>query len=81
MNMPTKQIRQIVDQQYECEISRSKAYKAKSKVRKSIKGSGVEQYTSIWEYVVELHKTHTNIKIDIQYIQKVVLRTFEKGIQ
>nr|XP_027117326.1 uncharacterized protein LOC113734809 isoform X1 [Coffea arabica]XP_027117327.1 uncharacterized protein LOC113734809 isoform X1 [Coffea arabica]XP_027117328.1 uncharacterized protein LOC113734809 isoform X1 [Coffea arabica]XP_027117329.1 uncharacterized protein LOC113734809 isoform X1 [Coffea arabica]XP_027117330.1 uncharacterized protein LOC113734809 isoform X1 [Coffea arabica]XP_027117332.1 uncharacterized protein LOC113734809 isoform X1 [Coffea arabica]XP_027117333.1 uncharacterized prot len=67
MYMPAKQIRQAVDEQYKCEISRSMAYKARTKARKNIKGSVAEQYAFVWEYAAELQRTHPNTTIDIQY--------------
>ena len=61
MKMPVGQLLQNIDQQFNCEITRNKGYKALAISRANIRGSVTKQYVLIGKYVVELQKTHPNI--------------------
>ncbi|XP_071928031.1 uncharacterized protein [Coffea arabica] len=67
MNMPVRQLLQSIDEQYSCEITRNKGYKALAMAKAAIKGSASQQYIDVGRYAAELQKTHPDTTIDIKY--------------
>ncbi|XP_071917173.1 uncharacterized protein [Coffea arabica] len=65
--MPTREIRQIVHEEYQTQISKWVASNAMKLALKMIQGSTEAQYKKIWEYCVELKKTYEGSTMEIMF--------------
>ena len=54
MNMPGRQLLQNIDEQYNCEITICKDYKALAMAKTAIKGSAAQLQADVGRYAVEL---------------------------
>lgn len=66
-SIPISSLRQNVDEQFKCKISRSKAYKVRRKALYKIRGTVEEQYKILYDYKEELLRTHANSTVEIKF--------------
>ncbi|XP_027158453.1 uncharacterized protein LOC113760078 [Coffea eugenioides] len=66
-NLPTRELRQIVHEDYHTEISKHVAAKAKTLAIEKIKGSVESQYKKIWQYCEEIKMTHPSSTMEVMF--------------
>ncbi|GJY24861.1 hypothetical protein Tco_0398519 [Tanacetum coccineum] len=64
-DIPVKAVQDQLQRELEVQISMSKAFRAKAKAEREIKGDHVLQYSMLRDYVVELQSTNLNITVKI----------------
>ncbi|GJY95913.1 hypothetical protein Tco_0512274 [Tanacetum coccineum] len=64
-NIPVKAVQDQLQRGLEVQISMSKAFRAKAKVEREIRGDHVLQYSMFRDYVVELQSTNPNTTVKI----------------
>ncbi|GKA75801.1 transposase, MuDR, MULE transposase domain protein [Tanacetum coccineum] len=64
-DIPVKAVQDQLQRDLEVQISMSKAFKAKAKAEKEIRGDHVLQYSMLRDYVVELQSTNPNTTVKI----------------
>ena len=67
--IPVREIRQTVNEEYQAQISRWIAAKVRKLVLEMIKGSVEYQYKRIWEYCAKIKKTHDGSKIGRAHVR------------
>ncbi|XP_071927175.1 uncharacterized protein [Coffea arabica] len=65
--IPIREIRQTVNEEYQAQISRWIAAKARKLALEMIKGSAEQQYKRIWEYCAEIKKTHEGNTMEVMF--------------
>ncbi|GJY55931.1 ribonuclease H-like domain-containing protein [Tanacetum coccineum] len=65
LDIPVKAVQDQFQRELEVQISMSKAFRAKSKVEREIRGDHVLQYSMLRDYVVELQSTNPNTIVKI----------------
>ena len=65
--IPVREIRQTVNEEYQAQISRWIAAKARKLALEMIKGSAEQQYKRIWEYCAEIKKTHEGSTMEVMF--------------
>nr|GEX79375.1 hypothetical protein [Tanacetum cinerariifolium] len=63
-DIPVKAVQEL-QRELEVQISMSKAFRAKAKAEREIRGDHVLQYSMLRDYVVELHSTNPNTTVKI----------------
>ncbi|XP_027156674.1 uncharacterized protein LOC113757758 [Coffea eugenioides] len=66
-NLPTRKLRQTVHKDYQAEISKHVAAKAKTLAIEKIKGSAESQYKKIWQYCEEIKRTHSGCTMEVMF--------------
>ncbi|GKB83676.1 heat stress transcription factor B-4-like protein [Tanacetum coccineum] len=64
-NIPVKAVQDQFQRELEVQISMSKAFRAKAKAKREIRGDHVLQYSMLKDYVVELQSTNPNTTVKI----------------
>ncbi|GJU75004.1 chloroplast stem-loop binding protein of 41 kDa b, chloroplastic [Tanacetum coccineum] len=64
-NIPVKAVEDQLQRELEVHISMSKAFRAKAKAEREIRGDHVLQYSMLRDYVVELQSTNPNTTVKI----------------
>ncbi|GKA11927.1 hypothetical protein Tco_0691473 [Tanacetum coccineum] len=64
-DIPVKAVQDQLQRELEVQISMSKAFRAKAKAEREIKGDHVLQYSMLRDYVVELQSTNPNTTVKI----------------
>ncbi|KAH7840068.1 hypothetical protein Vadar_012288 [Vaccinium darrowii] len=65
-NIRLSKIQEKVHEKFVVHISRSKAYRAKTKALNEVEGSHKEQYASLWDYCNELRRSNPGSTIKMQ---------------
>ncbi|GKB72123.1 hypothetical protein Tco_0933535 [Tanacetum coccineum] len=64
-DIPVKAVQDQLQPELEVQISMSKAFRAKAKAEREIRGDHVLQYSMLRDYVVELQSTNPNTTVKI----------------
>ncbi|GJS58921.1 heat stress transcription factor B-4-like protein [Tanacetum coccineum] len=65
LDIPVKAVQDQLQRELEVQISMSKAFRAKAKAEREIRGDHVLQYSMLRDYVVELQSTNPNTTVKI----------------